>query len=194
MTQDTIRVGSGVGDDEDETGNLERGDLFAPPTPEDALDGTSALEALREALATPAVSEPVTLRVPARPGVSIRCHTRMEQEDRTAWRKRATPRQTGGNRRRGREPEPDEMEFALLVLANTCEAILFNGSEASTSDGGPLTFRSTELWRMVEAPEPRQAIRRFFSNDAHILIASGEVLLASGFDDDLEEEEGPTRG
>lgn len=181
MSETPIRVGSVPGLDGDGDGPV---DLFAPP----AADETafeSPLDGLRAALAAPPESEPVTLRVPARKGVTIRCHTRMTQEQRKAWQGRARVK----SRRRGND-EVDEMLFAQLVIANTCEAILFNGIDAHDSNDRPLTFASRELWDMVGAAEPSNAIRRLFGNDAHVLLASGEILLASGFDDELAE--GPT--
>lgn len=179
MTDSTIRVG----DDERPTAT----DLFAPPTAEET-SSVSPFEALRDALAAPVHTEPITLRVPGRPGVTIRCHTRLSQEERKAWQKRATKKVRGV----GKDPEVDEMMFAQLVLANTCEAILFNGVEAHDSEGTPLTFAHKQLWDMVKAAEPQQAIRNLFGVDAHVLLASGEVLIASGFSDDLSDDEGPT--
>lgn len=162
-------------------------DLFAPPTAEEA-SSVSALEGLRQALATPVETEPKVLRVPSRPGVTIRCHTHMTQEERKAWQKRATKKKRG----LGGENEVDEMHFAMLVIANTCEAVLFNGVEAHDAEGTPLSFRHKQLWDMVGATDGPSCIRRLFGVDAHILLASGEVLLASGFDDDLGAESDPT--
>lgn len=163
-------------------------DLFAPVTVEEAnADAVSALDGLRAALAAPADTPPITIRVPARPGVTIRCHTRMTQEQRKAWQARAKTK-----KRRG-EDEVDEMLFAQLVLANTCEAISFNGIDAHDAEDTPLTFRHKQLWDMVNAPDAPSAIRALFAVDAHVLLASGEVLLASGFDDNLNDGEGPTR-
>jgi hypothetical protein len=166
--------------------------VFDPPTPAETRSDVSALEALREKLQAPVETEPVVINVPGRPGITIRCHTRMTQEERKAWQKRSEDRKTD-RRRRGQDSPIDEMKFACLVLANTCEAILVEGEEAlDDNSGAPLTFASRQLWDMVGAAEPSRAIRNLFGIDAHVLIASGEVILASGFDDDLEVEEGPT--
>lgn len=166
-----------IGDDADA--------IFAPPT-DDERRSVSPLEGLRDALTGPVQTEPIVLRVPGRPGVTIRCHTSMSQEQRKAWQKRST------KKARGKDPEVDEMLFAQLVLANTCEAVLFNGAEALDEEGTPLTFAHKQLWDMVNAAEPSQSIRNLFGVDAHVLLASGEVLLASGFDDDLSDESDPT--
>lgn len=156
-------------------------DTFDPPHPEEVAN-VSALEGLRKALQAPVETEPTLIRVPARPGVMIRCHTRMIQEDRKAWMARSTKK----SRRGGGTDEVDDMKFSCLVLANTCEAVLFDGVAAHHEDDTPLTFRSRVLWDMVGASDPEAAIRALFGVDAHVLIASGEVLLASGFDDDLQ--------
>lgn len=178
MSQPDFRVGV---DADDAPPALTPSQVFASPTKEEASSG-SVLEGLRDALSAPVVTEPVTLRVPGRPGVTIRCHTRMSQEERTAWRKRSTKR----SRRPGKEEEVDEMGFACLVIANTCEAVSFEGIDAADSEGTPLTFRHAQLWQMVGSSDPASAIRKLFGVDAHVLIASGEVLLESGFDDDLQ--------
>jgi len=163
-------------------------ELFAPPTSAETAS-VSPMEGLRNALSAPAVLEPVTLRVPARPGVKVRFHTRMTQEQRKAWQARSKKKRRG----LGQEAEVDEMMFAQLVVANTCEAILFNDIDAHDSEGTPLTFAHRQLWDMVGADDPQSAIRAFYAVDAHILLASGEILLASGFDDDMSTED-PTAG
>lgn len=165
-------------------------DLFAPPTEEEKGDGmVSALEGLRAALSAPVESPPITIRVPGRPGVTIRCHTRMSQEERKAWQARSKAKK----RRGAGADEVDEMLFAQLVIANTCEAIAFNGTDAHDEEGTPLNFRHRQVWDMVGASDAPTAIRLLFGVDAHVLLASGEVLLASGFDDELNDGEGPTR-
>jgi hypothetical protein len=177
MTQPTIRIG-----DDDAAVSLRADDVFSPPTPGEVA-GPSPLEQLRKALAAPVAAKPLTLRVPERPGVTLRFSTGITQEQRTAWQKRSTKK----SRRQNREDEVDEMNFACLVLANTNEAIAFGGVDAHDRDDTPLTFAMPALWEMVSAADPVSAIRNLFGNDAHVLLASGEVLLASGFDDDLEE-------
>lgn len=185
MSETPFRVGAGP-----ESLAEPHDDLFAEPTVEERAS-VSPMEGLRSALAEPTVSEPITLRVPKRPGVKIRCRTDVVDHDkRKAWQNKAKRKQRGI----GREPEVDELHFAMLVVANTCEAVQFNGLDAYDEEGTPLTFRHAQLWEMLGARDPQEAIRKFFDNDQHIILASGEVLLASGFDDDLSDEEGPTRG
>ncbi len=171
----TIRIG------DHQTGSLRADAMLAPPSAAETA-GVSPLEQLRKALAAPVVSEPVTLLVPGRPGVTLRFATGISEEQRKAWQKRATKK----SRRPGREDETDEMMFASLVLANTHVAIAFGGLDAHDADDTPLTFAMPALWEMVGAVDPQSCIRALFGNDAHVLLASGEVLLASGFDDDLE--------
>lgn len=174
-----FRVGAEA--DEDPTG------VFGTPTREETAS-VSPLEGLRAALASPVQTEPITLNVPGRPGVTIRCHTRMTQEERKAWQNRSKKKVRGI----GKEPEVDEMRFSCLVIANTCEAVSFHGVDAHDAEDTPLTFRHKQLWEMVGANDPEDAIRRLFGVDAHVLLASGEILLSSGFDDDLSSD--PTQG
>lgn len=164
-------------------------EVFGAPTTVETAS-VSPLEGLRGALAAPVITEPVTLRVPSRPGVTIRCHTGMSQEDRKAWQNRSKKKVRGI----GKEPEVDEMKFACLVIANTCEAVSFNGVDAHDSEDTPLNFRHRQLWDMVGARDPEAAIRALFGVDAHVLLASGEILMSSGFDDDLTEDTDPTQG
>lgn len=139
----------------------------------------SPLEALRLQLAEPVVTEPVKLKVPGRPGIVCEFRTNMEDDDRKAWQKRAT------KRRRGREDEIDDMYYSSLILANTHIGTYMDGVEVRDEEGTAVTFRHRMLHTMVGANEPMEAIRKFYGIDAHVLIASGEVLLASGFDDDM---------
>lgn len=176
---DTIRVGAPPLVEKEEV-RLRADEVFAPPAPAEA--GASPLEQLRKALAVPVQQEPITLRVPGRPNVTLRFSTELSNEQRKAWQNRATKK----SRRQGREDEVDEMLFACLVLANQNEAIAFGGVDAYDSDNNPLTFASPQVWEMVGAADPQGAIRALFGVDAHVLLASGEVLMSAGFDDDLE--------
>lgn len=186
MSETTHAFGGGYSPASDDV------DLLAPPTPDELDTGDrSVLEELKAALEKPVETKPALIDVPARPGVQIRCHTRMTQEQRKAWQNRARKKK---GRRADPDAELDDMLFACLVIANTCEAVLFEGIEAHDSEGTPLSFRHAQLWEMVGKKEPQDAIRAFFGVDAHVLIASGEVLLASGFDDDLRAEDPTTAG
>lgn len=171
-----IRVGSDLHDDDDA--------VFAPPAPSE-LEGKSPFEQLQAVLATNADKEPVRLKVPTRPGVSVLFRCNMTSDERKAWQKRAT------STKRGKD-EVDEMFFSTLVLANTCLGVFVEGQAALDDEGTPLTFAHKQLWDMVKARDPREAIRAFYGNDAHVLLSSGEVLLSSGYDDDIEAESGPT--
>lgn len=177
MSESTIRVGA-----EPKPGKAQEAlDVFEPPKPSER--GLSPIEQLRAALAAPAKSEPITLKVPSRPGVTIRYSTVLTQEQRKAWQQRATKK----SRRQGREDEVDEMLFTCLVLANQMEAIQFDGIDAhDPKTDEPLTFAQPALWEMVGAENPQECIRKLYANDAHVLTTGGEVLLASGFDDDLD--------
>lgn len=179
MSETSIRIG-----DAPESLRAEPVDLLAPPTAEETKS-ESPLEGLRKALATPVVVEPVTLRVPARPGVTLRFRPDIDDDKRKAWQKRATKKRRGP----GGAEETDELMFAMLVVANTNVAVCFNGVDAHDEEDTPLTFAHRQLWDMVEARNPQECIRKLWANDPHILLASGEILMAAGFDDDLEAED-----
>lgn len=156
-------------------------DLLAPVTPaEVSAASASPLEQLKAALAAPAAKERLKLRVPTRPGVGLIFDPNFEDTQRKAWRARATKKRRG-------EDDVDEMLFASLILANTNVAVTFNDVEAHDDEGTPLTFRHKQLWDFVGTSSPQECIKRLFANDPHVLLASGEVMLAAGFDDDLRE-------
>lgn len=175
-----IRIDSGLRADDD---GPEVHPILAAPQPSER--GASPLEALRATLAKPVERELLRLRVPARAGVTVLFSPDFDHEKRKAWQKRATRK----SRRPGREDEVDEMLFALIVIANCARAIQMDGVEAHDASGQPLTFASPVLWEMVSAADPQDAIRAFYGNDAHILTTAGEIMLAAGFDDDVDAEE-----
>lgn len=175
MTEQPMRIDSGVRPDENTPV-----DLYAPPTEQDR--GPSPLEALAQALQRPVTHKNVELRVPSRPGVTVFYSTELSQEQRKSWQNRATKK----SRRPDRPDETDEMLFTCLVLANQCRGIAFGGTAAHDENDEPLTFAMPKLWQMVNATDPQDCIRKLYANDAHVLTSGGEVLLAAGFDDEVQ--------
>lgn len=167
----------------------ERIDLFADPTPAETAY-KSPMQALEEALAAPAEAIPVLpLRVPLRRGVVLEFDPgKINKTNRKAWQKRVTK----VSRRPGQADEVDDFMFACLVLANTCVGVKMNGHTATDNEGTPLTFAHAQLWAMVGARDPQECIEKLYANDQHVTAASGEVLLASGIDDDMTAD--PTAG
>lgn len=167
----------------------ERIDLFADPTPAETAH-KSPMQALEEALAAPAEAIPVLpLRVPLRRGVVLEFDPgKINKTNRKAWQKRVTK----VSRRPGQADEVDDFMFACLVLANTCVGVKMNGHTATDNEGTPLTFAHAQLWAMVGARDPQECIEKLYANDQHVTAASGEVLLASGIDDDMTAD--PTAG
>lgn len=164
-------------------------DLYDPPTATE-MAGKSPMQQLQESLSEPAITvDAKRIRVPSRRGVELEFDpARINSDNRKAWQKRATKK----SRRQNVEDEVDDFLFSCLVLANTHIGTLINGREAYDSEGTPLTFAHAELWGMVSADDPQECIRNLFANDQHVSIASGDVLLAAGFDDDLTAD--PTAG
>ncbi len=183
MSDPILRIDSGLG-----VPDAADHPIFAVPQPSER--GPSPLEQLRQTLQQPIERELLKLRVPARAGVTVLYAADFDHEKRKAWQKRATRK----SRRPGRDDEVDEMLFALIVLANSCRSIQVGGVEAHDAADQPLTFASPALWEMVGAADPQDAIRAFYGNDAHILNTAGEIMLAAGFDDDMEAEGDHTAG
>lgn len=164
-------------------------DATRTPTAEDRQALGSPLDQLRASMAQePDVEEFVTLKVTARPGVSVKYSTDLDNETIEMWR-RASRRKKA---RPGQDAETDELKFACLVLAGQCKGVLTNGQEVFDDDGRPLTFASPLLWDMVGAAgqqmDPMTVIRKFYVRDAHVSLTSGEILLDAGFGDEVERE------
>lgn len=181
MSESTLRVDSPATLSDVDGDPVVRSPLYDPPTVAETSEA-SPLEQLRGALAAPVERELLRLRVPTRPGVTLLFDPTFTNDQRKAWQKRATKK----SRRPDRPDETDEMLFSCLVIANTHRGVEFRGIEAHTPTGNPLTFAHSQLHEMVSAADPEDAIRKLFANDAHVLLASGEILVAAGFDDDLE--------
>lgn len=183
MTADPIRI---PGADE----HHEHPFLALPePSP-----GMSPLEGLQADLGKPAERKPLlTLRIPQRPAVALQLDPNViDAPIRKQWEDKAKERPTGNRARRrargltGTDTPIDPFHYACLVLAHTNTAILWNGQEAVV-DGEPLTLKDEQVWQMVGAIDPEVAISKLFGNDQHVESMAGEVILASGVDDDLQE-------
>lgn len=159
----------------------------------------SPLEALAAELERPAErKENLRLVPPQRPNITMIFDPNITSDERKAWLKRAEERPTGNRARRrsraitGEPVETDAFVFACLVLAHTNRGIEIGG-DLATKDGQPLTLRDETLWAMMKQIDPQAAIRWLYGNDQHVEGTAGEIVGASGIDDDLEEVD-PTEG
>lgn len=157
---------------------------------------TTPLGDLEAEMASEVEPEPITLEVPRRPGYAVRYSVGIDHNaELMAWRRQSA------KKRPGQDEEVDLLKMAGLVLAFKCQAILRQGVEVTAAAGGPMTFRSPDFMAMFKddkgAPvkQVREAIRRFYAGDAHVLAASDEVLATAGYGSTAQEAEGlgPTR-
>lgn len=157
--------------------------------------GASPLEQLQAELAKPAERvELLRKRIPLRPSVALVLDPNLvTSEIRQVWVDRAKRRSGNRAQRRSRmtgdDTPVDPFLFACLALAHTNVGVTLNGTDVPD-----LTLKDERLWGMVGAVDPEAAIRKLFGNDQHVEGMAGEVILASGIDDELEDEGvGPTR-
>lgn len=175
--------------------------LTDPVTPAEraqiAADELSPFDALAQQLAQPAERKDLlTLKIKQRQNVALRFDPNITSEDRKIWRNRAKERPSGNRARRraltGDDTEVDPFLFSCLAIAHTNTAVLMNGQEVRL-DGQPLTLRDERLWQMMKQMSPEAAIKWLYGNDSHIENTAGEIILASGIDDEMEEVD-PTAG
>lgn len=144
----------------------------------------SALDELRAALQTEVNSEPVSLLVPGREGVSLTFGTRVPAENIKAWRKRCKDRHS--------ESGVDEVRFSATVIGNQCQSVAINGKVALDADNEPMTFASPEFREMLGAHSALEAVTRLYSSDAAVLAAADEILKAAGYGEEAIRAEDPT--
>jgi hypothetical protein len=72
--------------------------------------------------------------------------------------------------------------FAVLVIKNTCTAILYDGKVIPDADGEPCTFTSKAIHTMFNAIDASAAVDILFGGiDSHLIAHSNRVLAAGGY-------------
>jgi hypothetical protein len=149
----------------------------------DDVGSASILDDLRAELATKLdEEETVTLEVIGREGYAVRFSSVIDHTAFQMWRRKCLSRGT----------DFDDLRFSAMVLGNQCRAIVRRGEDVYTS-GEPLTFASKALHDLVDAVDTRNAIRRFYGRDSHVIATGKKVLEAAGYDREAEEAPDPTR-
>lgn len=158
---------------------------FGAATDDDAP--VNILDALRADFADKVAEgeETEVFPVPGRPGYAIRCATVIDHEELQAWTRRARDTSMPGG--------VNELKLSATILANACRAIVRDGVDVPDGDG-PLTFASPTLHDILGVKSPRDAIRKFYGRDAHVVLASHEVLREAGYADSDDLKAGPTSG
>jgi hypothetical protein len=155
--------------------------------PTRADEVTSPLDALRNELKGDTVKPPLVLSVKSRNHTQLRYDLNvLTLDDIQAWRKRS--------RDKSKPDEFDVRKFACIVIANTCDAVLFRGQVVNGRDRKPLNFRHEELWEMVSAGRAVDAVTFFFgeNEDARIMAHMNSVMSAAGYDELEADEADPT--
>lgn len=139
----------------------------------------SALDELRDLVATEVATEPETYQVPTRPGWAIRYSTGMTGDQVAFWATQAKNSKKPGGL--------DQVKWAGLVLGSQAEAIMKNG-EHPTETGEALNFRSPDLLELLETRTVAEAVRRFYGGKAHVgdghMVSQAYALIrAAGYDE-----------
>lgn len=160
------------------------------------------LEVIADELAEDVDLGSITLDVPARAGYKVRFRCDVSYDELVDWRDRASG--VARNRAERRKPTAqaqagklNELKMAAFVILYKAEAIVRHGVDVADVDGGPLTFTSEALLRMVSASTAAEAVRRFYGVDGHVSAAANRVLIESGWTDavlagDIEAPADPT--
>ncbi len=212
MSEQTMRVDSGLGPDVDDDPGLPDddlppgGELFGDDDPDDddpdapagggvflpkndpTRMSVSPLDELRDMVTQTVRREDIVLPVTTRPGMSIRFDVNIDMERVQHFRKRSE------NKRR--KDEHDPLKYSCLLIANQAVAFLLRGQEVPGRDGEPISFRSREVLAWTGAHDVPGAVRALFSSDGHLLAVSNELMRAAGYTGDVESgddfEEDPT--
>lgn len=145
----------------------------------------SPLDELREEAAREIGHETVTLAVKERPGWSVRYRADVEVTTLNKWRKASSDRTMPDG--------VDELKLACIILANHCDCLVKNGEDLRDEDDNPVTFGSTPFMESFGVGRAIDAVKAWYASDGHIMSASQEVMIASGYGDEAERED-PTAG
>lgn len=148
------------------------------------VEGSSVLDALKQEVARKVRRDSITLEVPERPNILVRFSPNITSEQLAEWRKRATVKRTdvlNGN------------YFSALILANTCEGIIFNGQPVLDEAGHEVTFRSEEMMLATNTFKAVECVRAIYGIDPHVEAAAFKVLEAAGWGEEVEDSENPTK-
>lgn len=170
-----------------------------PPPPAGSLPGDDALDpvrpsngldAIRAELAAEVTPDELPLDVPTRDGYIVRYRCDVNNDELTAWRKKATIKAAKGDK----PAQYDEAKVAAIILANKAVAIVARGVEL-TNEGEPMTFGTPAFWDLVGKASSTEAVRHFYGLDGHVIAAANMVLDASGFGGELlvDDETDPTK-
>jgi hypothetical protein len=150
-------------------------EVDAPPT----SSKRTVYDALREEFNRPAEAEQIVLAVPNRPAIKViydpnqADYDTMERIQRTA--------------RHGKKV--DVLHLSSLVLQYTMVGLLFN-NEPIVEDDEPLTVADRKIQDLLEVDNAKDAIKKLYGSDGHIMAATQAVMTAAGYnydEDDLEE-------
>jgi hypothetical protein len=175
MDEPVRRIGS-LGDDDQDPD-------MAPVQPSEKtthLDGVVAR--LEQALTQEVTFEPVTVQIAKRPGVSVRYRTELNDEQLAAWRKRSEDRKAPSGM--------NTLRFCLMILANQCDALLFNDQEARDEAGQSLTYAHARIRKLYSANRAADCARKAIASDPHVMLHANAILDAAGFGDQAVEVEG----
>ena len=150
----------------------------------DEAQEKTVLDSLRSELKREVRSQPVTLSVPSRDGMSIIYDTNIEANNLQAWRKACADKKMPDNF--------DGLRFSCIILANQAKQVLFKGKVATDEEDKELNFRNSNFLDMLDAPRAVDGVRKLYGIDGHIFIAADTILRAAGYDSESQDQTDPT--
>lgn len=173
----------------DATGSLL--DDIAPPTmapPVARQVEPTRLDGVLAGLAQLDDEEPAVLRIPRRPGYTLRCGTDLDYEHFTVLKMSA------------RDPSMplgvNEIALSASVVATLCRAIQLDGEDI-TENGQPMTLDSPVLHRLLRlGPGTREVdvVRALYAKDGHLAAAANRLITLCGYGATASAEVVPTSG
>lgn len=143
-------------------------------------DGRTVFDQLADALSAPVEKEPLKLKVPSRPSVTMVFNPDIDFEMYQTWVERATKGKPGEKKRES----PDFLRLALTVISHTNSGVLINGQDAGTDIRQPAMHAKLR----VQEGQTGTAIRKLYASDGHVIQTMQKIVEAAGYslDGDVE--------
>lgn len=146
---------------------------------------TNPLDILKREVSKKIEKEPITVKVPERPAISLIFNTDLDVDLLAAYQRKATVKIKGGGSRL------NEMQLAAMILFRLTAGIKVNGEQVFEEDGAPVTLRTPTLADDlgILSSQSLSILRELFGYDGHIIVAMREVMTACGYGDDISVDE-----
>lgn len=128
-------------------------------------------EQMRRDLQAEAPIDPLTCKVPLRERMTMQFLPVIDYALYQRWIKGCTDK----------KDVIDYLKMALIVLSNTSVGVIYQGRPQYDRDGREMTLTSDELHEMLGVRNTREAIRKLYRNDGHIIQTMNQILGEAGY-------------